>query len=178
MEPLKKEEGEEAVQPEETVIKRFRFEKSPSNYLFLTIAVLLLWLLIEIVLIFPLPVRKSKPVSRATSFAENLMPESRSFSEYEAVFEKRQLFKASAGSGEGTFLALVGTRKMLENLTLLGVILSGQNYRALIRDKKAKSVSIYQKGDEIGGFVIDEIKPDKVLLKCNEEIIELTRRTI
>ena len=162
--------------PEATLeIRHFRFKKTLSNYLLLCITVLFLWLLAEAATAFLIPVAKKKAVTSAV-YAKNLLPEPKPFSDYEETFEKRQLFKAYLGSEEMASLGRIGARKMLENFTLVGIISTGRNYRAIIRDARSKTTDIYDTGTEIAGFIIEDISPKNVLLKYGEETVELTRR--
>jgi hypothetical protein len=156
--------------------------KKNVNYLLLAISILIIWFLWEITTIFiPIDLNffasaKGNSFPMDAQYTADFVQKPRPFSEYEENFRKRNLFTASLVSEEIAALAHIGTREMLQNMSLIGIIATGSGYRAIINDKKEKKSTIYKEGDEIAGFTIETIKSNKVIFRYAEGTFELTRQ--
>ncbi len=174
---MRRKKGKENKQKKE---KRVSFKerlqkKTLFDYFSFLIILLVIWLFGEVVTLF-IPL-KNNPLANSNKgrFRIELRKEPKSFSDYEKVLVKRVLFKPSFGKGEMETLAHLGTKKMLENLALVGIISAGNTYKALIKDKREKTTSVYKKGDEVLGFTVGEVSSNKVILHYGEQAVELTR---
>ncbi|MBU1043693.1 MAG: hypothetical protein KJ915_04760 [Candidatus Omnitrophica bacterium] len=96
---------------------------------------------------------------------------------YERILTRRKLFIAQSGivSGEKKDLAVkdVQTDLSLGQLILLGIVSGGQGPQAIISNITNDRSFYCYGGENVEGFIVDQVKSDRVILKKNDETFEL-----
>ncbi len=158
------------------VARTRRVRMGLSSWLTLVIVALTAWLGAEVV--FPLfsnPEREGALpyVPLAVSVHRRSM---KPYSEYERVLKARELFKPSLQIATGG-IARIGIEKMVEKLSLTGIIAVGSSFQALITnsDKKEGGTGLYREGDSVAGFTVKEVGRGKVIIEYAGQLVELGR---
>lgn len=66
-----------------------------------------------------------------------------------------------------------GAYDNLKDISLKGII-AGDRPQAIIEDEKNKKSFFIYKGETVGGIKVEDIQSDRVILKVNGEVLELT----
>ncbi len=148
-------------------------KKEIEKWLVRLIILLLLWLTVEVAM----PVRFSSEERLALADSSGSLVKREAtplFTKYAKVFEKRKLFKPALRlAGDG--VAMIGVEKMAENLSLIGIISSGDKLQAFINDKSSGTTTLCNEGDTFAGFKVVSITKEKVILQYRDFNFELIR---
>jgi len=94
---------------------------------------------------------------------------------YERILSRRRLF-VGQGVSRRAKSAHVGTTQFssrISDFQLLGVISGAKGPQAIINDSKINQVYYCSSDEEVGGFYVKEVLPNKVILELNGEKMEL-----
>lgn len=103
---------------------------------------------------------------------ESAIHENPQFSVYQNVLSKRNLFGAPIGKKVVKTLS-ISASQMLSKLSLIGIISVDGKPQALIRDKGSRKDYFCTGGEIIGIFKVEKVLGDKVILKFEDEELEL-----
>lgn len=109
------------------------------------------------------------------SVKEERKVEGRPFSYYDDIIKKRNLFKGIASPREkkNKKTSSQTASELLANYSLKG-ILSEDSPQAIIEDKKTKQTYFLNKGDSLGGFLIEEINEGKITLDLEGQKVKMS----
>jgi len=116
---------------------------------------------------------KRKAISAISTF--ELAKKSEKY--YERILTRRKLFTGQAGirtrKKNNSLQAGVQVDLGLSQLLLLGVVSGTQGHQAIISNISNDRSFYCYGGENIEGFIVEEVKSDRVILKKDEEIFEL-----
>ncbi|MFH1459226.1 MAG: type II secretion system protein N [Candidatus Omnitrophota bacterium] len=94
---------------------------------------------------------------------------------YERILSRRRLFLGQ-GLSETNKPASINTEQFnlrFSDLQLLGVVSGAKGPQAIINDAKTDQSYYCSGNEEVGGFYVKEVLPNKVILELNGEKLEL-----
>ncbi len=104
---------------------------------------------------------------------QKLLQENKPFALYQTKIEQRDLFHSPWDKPkEAVSDAVTANTEFSKQLKLIGVVLD-EDPKAIIEDTKTRETVFLSVGESISGAVIEEIKEGKVILRLNEEKVEL-----
>lgn len=89
------------------------------------------------------------------------------------VIGQRQLFRPPLPTATAESAAMTA-RKMLQNLSLVGIVTEGGGAKAWIAEKGG-GLALYREGDHVGGFTVGRIDSEVVELEVSGQVVELRR---
>lgn len=178
-EPAKKDQG--AGKPKQ----EFSFDiLKISNRIFLVLSVLILAYILmtyargsdkgKIALDEPEKMIKEEKGAEKTAPVETFLEENKPFSFYQQKIERRDIFHSPWDKPQEAADAppAAVNAELPKQLKLIGVVLD-DDPKAIIEDAQTRETVFLSIGESISGAVIEEIKEGKVILRLNEEKVEL-----
>ena len=89
------------------------------------------------------------------------------------LLSSRELFKAVPAAGTAAAKVPQASFEKMKDLSLKGII-AGERPQAILEDEKNKKSYFLYKGDSVNNITVEDIQSDKVILKINGEVLELT----
>lgn len=100
---------------------------------------------------------------------------SKPFSYYSNIMGRKKLFSSSAGIKSRSEIASAikgDSKKMLDDLVLLGIYLD-EKPQAIVEDLKDKKTYFLYEGDFIRGMLVEKILKGKIILRYQNQSLEL-----
>ena len=192
---------EEFTSPEEKLLKLIRGERKPkfkahpekaviserivqakedrSYVKFINISLIAILIIIAAVLIFDVinfnlkrPELVAEIAPKAEERQEPQLQPSQELSVDPKLLGSRDLFKASAAAVSPGAVPQASYDKLKE-LSLKGII-AGEKPQAIIEDEKNKKSYFLYKGESVNNIKVEDIQSDRVILRVNGEVLELT----
>lgn len=105
----------------------------------------------------------------------NLVKKSEKY--YERILTRRQLFIAQTGISSGQIKESVAKTAQadlkLAELQLLGIVSGSKGLQAIISNLTNERSFYCYGGENVEGFIVEEVKSDRVILKKDDEMFEL-----
>jgi len=117
--------------------------------------------------------KKEEKKGEKIVLADKILKESKPFALYQTKLEQRDLFHSPWDKPkEAASDAVTVNAELPKQLKLIGIVLD-EDPKAIIEDTQTRETVFLSVGESISGAVIEEIKEGKVILRLNEEKVEL-----